>query len=108
MRDPKGMLLTRDQRTVRAGALLSTALALALLDRGWKLDARPGRSYLERDGDCVKTGEVVEQMRSGKLSGEAWRARCTELGSWGCQSDRGGRALPNPAQPEPNRLSMPT
>ena len=45
IRDPEGMLLTPEQRIERAPLLrfLSTALALALVNNGWKLHSTPRR-----------------------------------------------------------------
>lgn len=80
MRDPKGMLLTREQRTNRAAALLWMSLALVLIDHGWDLHTQPGESYLQRGGARVKPPEVIGEMRSGKLSSDAWRAQCQDMG----------------------------
>src|SRR5580704_1162016 len=46
IRDPRGMLLTPQQRTQRAGQLLGMALGLALLEKGWDLEAQPGSFFL--------------------------------------------------------------
>ncbi len=45
LRDPQGMLLTREQRAHRAVALLWMAFVLALLDAGRELHALPGDFY---------------------------------------------------------------
>lgn len=39
IRDPKGMLLSREQRAERAAGLLGSAFSLALLANGWELHA---------------------------------------------------------------------
>jgi heat shock protein HtpX len=46
--DPKGMLLTPDQRTQRAGQLFATALVLALIENRWELYVQPGIFRLRR------------------------------------------------------------
>jgi len=80
MRDPKGTLLTREQRTERAAALLWMSLALALIDAGWHLHARPGECYLGRGEVRLIPAGVIGEMRSGKLSPDAWSARCEAAG----------------------------
>jgi heat shock protein HtpX len=88
MRDPKGMLLTHEQRANRAAALLWMALALALIDAGWDFRAQPGESYLQRNGARMSTAGVVGEMRSGKLSREDWRAQCQAMGIAELRLDR--------------------
>lgn len=80
IRDPKGMLLTREQRTQRAGHLLAMALGLALLEKGWQLEAQPGSFYLHRGAERMNVFAVMEDLIAGELSREAWTARCNELG----------------------------
>src|SRR5579864_3978988 len=48
IRDPTGMLLTREQRVERAASLLWMALTLALITGGWNLHPEPGELYLEQ------------------------------------------------------------
>jgi hypothetical protein len=81
--DPPGMLLTREQRAGRAFDLLRQALALALLDAGWKLCARPGEFHFEREGRRIAPEEVVREIRSGSLSAEAWAEKCRAAGLCG-------------------------
>jgi Zn-dependent protease with chaperone function len=73
IRDPKGRLLTREQRTDRAAALLWMALALVLLDHGWQLHALPGDFYLARHDQKLNPAHVVREMRKGDLSAEGYR-----------------------------------
>jgi len=80
MRDPKGMLLTHEQRANRAAALLWMSLALALIDGGWELHAQPGESHLQHGATRMSPAEVIAAMRSGKLSPDAWRAQCQAIG----------------------------
>ena len=80
MRDPKGMLLTREQRTERAASLLWMSLALALMDHGWELFAQPGESYLRCGGAQLQPAGVIAEMRAGKRNAEAWRAQFQALG----------------------------
>jgi len=79
MRDPKGMLLTREQRASRAATLLWMSFALALIDHGWELRAQPGESYLKRDGVPISPPALIGEMQSGKLSPDAWRAQCRTM-----------------------------
>jgi Zn-dependent protease with chaperone function len=80
LRDPKGMLLSRDQRADRAAALLWTALALALLDHGWQLHAQPGDFYLAQGGRKINPADLVRQIRQGSMSAEAYRQLVQLLG----------------------------
>ena len=80
VRDPRGMLLTPQQRAERAGQLLGMALGLALLERGWELEAQPGSFYLHRGADRINTSEMVQELAAGKISADDWAKRCSELG----------------------------
>jgi Zn-dependent protease with chaperone function len=80
IRDPKGMLLSPEQRTERAAGLFAVGLGLTLLDHGWTLHKEPGVFYLQRNSDQLNPFAIVEQLRSGKLSGSDWRTQCRELG----------------------------
>lgn len=80
IRDPKGMLLTPEQRTQRAGRLLVSALALTLLDKGWQLETQPGQFHFYRDGEKLNAFGLVDDLIAGKLSRDAWAGRCDELG----------------------------
>jgi len=72
--DPKGMLLTREQRADRAAAVIWMAVALALLDSGWDLHAQPGDFYLSRSGQKLNPADLVRGLRQKQLSGDAYRA----------------------------------
>jgi heat shock protein HtpX len=80
IRDPKGMLLSPEQRTERAASLFAVGLGLALLDDGWMLHQEPGVFYLQHNSDQVNPFAIVKQLRSGTLSGSDWRTRCREVG----------------------------
>lgn len=80
LRDPKGMLLTPQQRTERAGTLLAMALGLALLNNGWELEAQPGSFYLHRDGHRLNVVTLIKELSSGKRTPESWASLCSELG----------------------------
>jgi len=80
LRDPPGMLLTREQRAGRAAALLWMALALALLDAGWELHAQPGDFYLARGADKLSPPDLVRRIRQGILSAEGYRDLVRHLG----------------------------
>jgi len=80
VRDPKGMLLTPEQRVERARSLLGAALALALVNQGWKLHSRPGEFYLEGRGEQFDPFKLIHQLSDGSISKEAWAERCGRLG----------------------------
>jgi Zn-dependent protease with chaperone function len=81
LRDPKGMLLTREQRADRAAALLWMAFALALLDAGWELHAQPGDFYLSQGGNKLNPADLVRGLRHGALPAEAYRALVRTYGA---------------------------
>jgi len=80
LRDPKGMLLTPEQRTLRAGRALSIGLGLAMLENGWELQCGPGVFQLQRGEQTLNPFQVVEEMVQGRLTRDAWAQRCNELG----------------------------
>jgi heat shock protein HtpX len=80
LRDPKGMLLTREQRIERAAQLLWRALTVVLCERGWYFHATPGEFYLEHEGCRISPVEIVAQIRSGACTPDDWRQRCLSLG----------------------------
>lgn len=80
IRDPRGMLLTPAQRAKRAGHLLGMALGLALLEKGWELEARPGSFYLARGAERVYVSVLMEELMDGKIAAAGWAEMCNELG----------------------------
>jgi heat shock protein HtpX len=80
IRDPKGILLSPEQRTFRAGGLFAGALALAMVRAGWELEVQPNVFRMRRDGREFDPFGAVNQLMAGKLSADQWSARCNELG----------------------------
>lgn len=80
IRDPKGMLLSPEQRTARAGGLFAAALALAMIRSGWELQIGPGLFRMSCGSQEFNPFLSFNQLMSNKLSREAWAARCQELG----------------------------
>jgi len=78
--DPKGVLLTPEQRKHRAGQLFAMALGLSLLEQGWELEDQPGSSYLHKGEKTVNVSEAVEELLRGRLNRDSWVALCRELG----------------------------
>ena len=83
--DPKGMLLAPEQRKQRAGHLLAMTLGLALLEKGWHLEAQPGNFFLCRGVERVDVFELMQELANGRMGQEAWREKCVELGIAGAQ-----------------------
>jgi hypothetical protein len=83
LRDPKGVLLAPEQRTQRAGQLVASALALALLDKGWQLETKPGLFYFHRDGEKTNIFATLSELLAGKVNRETWASTCAELGLTG-------------------------
>jgi len=80
IRDPKGMLLAPDQRKQRAGYLLAGAISLALIEKGWELEAQPGSFYLHRGSEKLDPFAIFAELAGGKIPPEVWRERCKEWG----------------------------
>jgi|HubBroStandDraft_1064217.scaffolds.fasta_scaffold12622_1 heat shock protein HtpX len=80
IRDPRGMLLTPQQRAQRAGQLLGMALGLALLGRGWELEAQPGSFFLGKGAERINPTALIEDLVAGKISPENWVKMCMEFG----------------------------
>ncbi len=80
MRDPKGMLLAPDQRKQRAVWLLSGALALALIEKGWQLEAQPGDFRLHRGSETLNPFDMFAELTEGKIAPQTWREKCREWG----------------------------
>jgi len=79
IRDPEGMLLTPDQRVQRARSLLGTALALALVNQGWRLHCAPGELYLDREGERIDPFKLISQLSDGTVSKQAWAEKCKKM-----------------------------
>ena len=78
--DPKGMLLSPEQRTQRAAGLFAVGLGLSLLENGWTLHKGPGTFHLQHGEIRLNPFLVIEQLQSGKLSPQDWESQCR---SWG-------------------------
>jgi heat shock protein HtpX len=80
MPDPKGILLTPDQRIHRAGWLFAAALALALIQNHWELSVQPGILKLQRGTDQWNPFGAMAELTAGKLSREDWVRQCKTFG----------------------------
>jgi heat shock protein HtpX len=100
IRDPKGMLLDPQQRTQRAGHLFAAGLVLALVEQGWALHSGPGILHLQLGTEELNPFSIIEQLMSGKLTAQAWIARCNALGI--------GQVKLGAAAPQPPGLIDPT
>jgi heat shock protein HtpX len=80
MPDPKGMLLTHQQRTENARGLLWTALTVALLNYGWQLRPDPTGNLLQLGEHILNPNQLARDVQSGKLTPRDWAARAAELG----------------------------
>lgn len=83
--DPKGILLAPEQRKQRAMHFLAAALGLALLERGWQLEAQPGNFFLYRGSQKVDVFQLMQEVANGKIAREGWEERCKELGIAGAR-----------------------
>jgi hypothetical protein len=78
MRDPRGMLLTQEQRVARSRRLVATAFALALVNNGWTLHSLPGVFHLENNGEQLQPFELIVQLSDGAIWSEAWTEMCSK------------------------------
>ena len=106
MRDPKGMLLAPNQRTQRAGHLVASAFALALVQSGWKLQVQPGVFNLRHGEQELNPFLIVEQLMFVKLSARAWISRCHELGISHLTLAPGHRRPSNPPAVPPTQAML--
>ena len=83
-----------------AVATPAAATALALLDRGWELEALPGEPAICRRGDEQREpfGDA-EAVADGKLDAAAWRERYAEV----ADAPIAGVVSTRPGSPEPLR-----
>jgi len=80
IRDPKGTLLTRDQRADRAASLLWMAFSLVLFCHGWELHAQPGDFHFAKGRDQLIPSDLVLRLRQGILSAEGYRDLVAHFG----------------------------
>ena len=80
IRDPKGMLLSHDQRTQRAAHLVGVGLALTLLSNGWELHSGPGVFHFQKGTEKFSPFAKTYELLQKKITREAWHAQCQELG----------------------------
>jgi hypothetical protein len=73
------MLLTPEQRTVRAADLFGTFLALALADAGWPLYMQPGERYFRVNGERLSAKELLGCLMAHKITRDEWIQRCRDL-----------------------------
>lgn len=78
--DPKGTLLTPEQRIEHVAQLLPIAVGLTLLDDGWQLEANPGLLYFHKDGQKLNVFDTLGQLRSGSFPREQWFELSNRLG----------------------------
>jgi heat shock protein HtpX len=80
LRDPKGMLLTPEQRGQRAARALAAGLALLMLEHGWELHCSPGVFHLQLGQRTINPFFIVDQIVQGKITRASWPQKCQELG----------------------------
>ena len=78
---PPGYLPTLEQRQVEARRVVGVAIAVALVDAGWRMQGELGDPIT-----CTRGEEVLEPLaliakfESGELTPDAWRDYCDHLG----------------------------
>ncbi len=79
MADPPGMLLSPQQRTARAAELLGVAMALALVEAGWVLQAKPGEHSFRSGDEQISVRKMINDLMEKRITPEGWRERCRSL-----------------------------
>ena len=92
--NPSATILSQAQRDKETLQVLYCALALCLLDNGWTLFCPPGIVYLESPDTKLDPGEVINDMKTGKLSLLDWCSQCSQNG----MNDWPLARIPTPAQ----------
>jgi len=78
---PDGEQLSGEERGSYAMQLLGVALAVALHERGWVIEAGPGAPVvLRREGQTIEPFNVLGQLKDGGLSADEWRALTASSG----------------------------
>jgi heat shock protein HtpX len=85
MPDPKGTLLSPNQRTQRAAELIGTALALLISNVGWPLRISPGERYFDIIGERFSVQESLAALFEKKTSREQWIELCQKMRIAGLQ-----------------------
>ena len=101
IRHPKGMSLSPSQRTARAGILFASALSLAMLRSGWKLEVQPASFHMCRDNQDFNPFEAIHQLSAGKISRQDWLNFCNEFGISGLSLSVEAKDTELPQQVEP-------
>jgi len=70
--------LNSDQSDREVSQVLFCALSLCLLDHGWTLVCPPGILYLKRGEERLDPGEIISDIRTGKLAPLEWHSLCAE------------------------------
>ena len=78
--DPKGILLSPEQRIEHVAQLLPVAVGLTLLDHGWQLEAKPGLLYFQKGEKKINIFEIFGQLRSGDFLRQQWFELSQRLG----------------------------
>ncbi len=94
LKDPPGLLLTRDQRIERAAGVIRSAFTLALLDHGWTLHAQPGYFFIEKNDLRLEPAILLAKLRSGEFTREAWSVYCEKAGIAGWPLAQQANAAP--------------
>ena len=93
---------TEEYRIALASAVLGAAVALLLVQQGWKPCAVPGEAVvLQRGKDQLWPLNIVASLKSGELSADIWQHQCSALGIQGMDLGKATKpatqVLPRPA-----------
>jgi hypothetical protein len=77
----RGHLMDVEQAVLERVQLTITALSLALHTSGWQAHTAPGEAIVFRRGDQeIQPAAELMAVATGKVSFDAWAARCVALG----------------------------
>jgi Zn-dependent protease with chaperone function len=78
--NPRGRLLSPQQRNQKAFQMLAMALGLALLRNGWRLNAQPASFFVYRGDERLEIFADLMNLQQGKTTAEAWTSLCEQWG----------------------------
>lgn len=69
------------QRLAYASGLFGAALAILMLDNGWRLERMPGQTpTLKKDDASLQPFETIEALATRAIDPQGWIAQCQRLG----------------------------
>jgi len=91
--NPRGRLLSPEQKSRQAFQLVGTAFGLALIRNGWRLNAQPASFFVCRGEERLQIFDELRNLQQGKTTQEAWTSLCEKWGVAGASLAIGAPTL---------------